>query len=100
MTKADLIQLVAEQAGMTRVRAEVAVHAIFDSMAEALMRNERIEIRGFGSFTNRDYPPYEGRNPRTGEIIFVKEKRQPFFKVGKDLRDLISEPLVKNEGVH
>ena len=96
MTKADLIQLVAEQAGMTRVRAEVAVHAIFDSMAEALMRNERIEIRGFGSFTNRDYPSYEGRNPRNGEIIFVKEKRQPFFKVGKDLKDLISEPLVKS----
>ena len=55
MTKADLINLIAEKANITRVKAETVVNTIFDSMVEALMRNDRIEIRGFGSFVNRDY---------------------------------------------
>ena len=94
MTKSDLIQFITDQTGMTRVRSETAVNAIFDSMIEALMKNERIEIRGFGSFVNRDYEAYKGRNPQTGEVIHVRQKRTPFFKVGKDLRELISEPLI------
>jgi integration host factor subunit beta len=96
MTKSDLIQLISDQAGMTRVRAEAAVNAIFDSMIEALVKNERIEIRGFGSFANRDYEAYKGRNPRSGEVIHVAQKRMPFFKVGKDLRELISEPQLSD----
>ena len=82
---------------MTRVRSEAAVNAIFDSMVEALMKNERIEIRGFGSFVNRDYDAYTGRNPRTGEVINVNKKRMPFFKVGKDLKELIIEPSVNDQ---
>ena len=96
MTKSDLIQLITDQTGMTRVRSEAAVNAIFDSMIEALVKNERIEIRGFGSFVNRDYGAYKGRNPRTGEVIHVRQKRMPFFKVGKDLRELVSEPLISD----
>ena len=96
MTKSDLIQLITDKTGMTRVRSEAAVNAIFDSMIEALVKNERIEIRGFGSFVNRDYNAYKGRNPRTGEVINVSRKRQPFFKVGKDLRELISEALLSD----
>lgn len=91
MTKADLINLIAEKADITRVKAETVVNTIFDSMVEALMRDDRIEIRGFGSFVNRYYEPYKGRNPRTGEIINVDEKKLPFFKVGKELKDEINK---------
>lgn len=90
MTKADLINLVADKAGITLVKAEAVVNTIFDSMVEALMQNDRIEIRGFGSFVNRKYDAYKGRNPRTGEIINVDEKKLPFFKVGKELKDDIN----------
>ena len=90
MTKADLINLVSEKAGITRVKAEAIVNTIFDTMVEALMRDDRIEIRGFGSFVNRKYDAYQGRNPRTGEIINVEEKKLPFFKVGKELKEDIN----------
>lgn len=91
MTKADLINLIAEKASITRVKAETVVNTIFDSMVEALMRDDRIEIRGFGSFVNRQYESYQGRNPRTGEVINVGEKKLPFFKVGKELKDDINQ---------
>jgi integration host factor subunit beta len=91
MTKADLINLIADKAGITRVKAETVVNTIFDSMVEALMRDDRIEIRGFGSFVNRQYDSYKGRNPRTGEVINVDEKKLPFFKVGKELKDAINK---------
>jgi integration host factor subunit beta len=90
MTKADLINLIAEQANMTRVKAETIVNTIFDSMVEALLRGDRIEIRGFGSFVNRHYDAYKGRNPRTGEVINVEQKKLPFFKVGKELKEEIN----------
>lgn len=90
MTKADLINMIAERAGITRVKAETVVNTVFDSMIEALMQNNRIEIRGFGSFVNRHYEAYQGRNPRTGEVINVDEKKLPFFKVGKELKEEIN----------
>ncbi len=91
MTKADLINLISEKAGITRVKAETVVNTIFDSMVEALMRDDRIEIRGFGSFENRRYGSYKGRNPRTGEVINVKKKKVPFFKVGKELKEDVNK---------
>ncbi len=90
MTKADLINLIADKAGITRVKAETVVNTIFDSMIESLMKDDRIEIRGFGSFVNRQYGSYKGRNPRTGEVINVDEKKLPFFKVGKELKEEIN----------
>lgn len=86
MTKAELVLLVSEKGGITKLKAETVVNTIFDSMVEALLKNDRIEIRGFGSFVNRQYDGHSGRNPRTGEVIQVKEKRLPFFKVGKELK--------------
>ena len=71
---------------MTRAHAESVVDEVFDCIAEALKRGESVEIRGFASFTLRSYREYDGRNPRTGEIIHVKTKRLPFFKVGQELR--------------
>lgn len=90
MTKADLINVIAEKAGITRVKSEAVVNTIFDSMTEALKHNNRIEIRGFGSFVNRMYGAYKGRNPRTGEVINVSQKKLPFFKVGKELKEDIN----------
>lgn len=90
MTKADLINHIAEKSNITRVKAETVVNTIFETMVEALIRGDRIEIRGFGSFVNRQYGAYKGRNPRTGEVIEVGEKKLPFFKVGKELKDEIN----------
>ncbi len=92
MTKADLINKISEKAGITRVKAEIVVNTVFDSMIESLMKDDRIEIRGFGSFVNRKYDSYKGRNPRTGEVINVEEKKLPFFKVGKELKEDVNNP--------
>ncbi|MCB0342551.1 MAG: integration host factor subunit beta [Pseudobdellovibrionaceae bacterium] len=86
MTKADLINLISEKANITRVKAETVVNTVFDSMVEALMKDDRIEIRGFGSFENREYSARKGRNPRTGEVIDVDQKKIPFFRPGKELK--------------
>ncbi len=90
MTKSDLIEHLSVSKGIPKSQAEVVVDIVFDCLAQAMGRNERIEIRGFGSFEMRTYQAYDGRNPRTGEAVPVKPKRLPFFKVGKDLRDRVN----------
>jgi integration host factor subunit beta len=90
MTKSELIDAVARRTQITKSRAELVVNCVFDSMTSALERGEGIEIRGFGSFTVREYKPYSGRNPRTGRAVPVPEKRLPFFKVGKELKELVN----------
>jgi integration host factor subunit beta len=67
------------------------VNTVFDAMIQALEQGEGIEIRGFGSFTMRPYKPYSGRNPRTGQAVSVPAKRLPFFKVGKELKELVNQ---------
>jgi len=89
MNKSELVEILAEKAKITRKRAEAVVNLIFDSMTDALVRGERIEIRGFGSFTTKHYGAYTGRNPRTGETIHVPPKKLPFFKVGKELKERV-----------
>lgn len=93
MTKSELIEKLSETLKLPAGKAEAIVNTVFDSMVKALERGEGIEIRGFGSFTVRKYRAYEGRNPRTGETVHVAEKRLPFFKVGKDLRDRVNAGL-------
>ena len=90
MTKADLIDVVAERLKLPRGRAELLVGHVFDSMVDALKKGDGIEIRGFGSFSIREYREYEGRNPRTGEAVHVRPKRLAFFKVGKELRERVN----------
>jgi integration host factor subunit beta len=68
------------------------VNLVFDQMTEALKRGDRIEIRGFGSFTSKSYDAYTGRNPKTGDPIHVPAKRLPFFKVGKELKERVDYP--------
>ena len=89
LTKSDLIDQLSTLAKLPRGTAEQIVNTIFDSMVDALVREQRIEIRGFGSFEVRSYKAYTGRNPRTGEPVEVAPKKLPFFKVGKDLRERV-----------
>lgn len=89
MNKSELIEVIAEKSKIPKKRAEEAVNLVFDSMSQALVRGDRIEIRGFGSFVNREYESYTGRNPRTGESIHVAPKKLPFFKVGKELKERV-----------
>src|SRR5690349_4667872 len=90
MTKSELIDAIAGRGELTKARAELVVNCVFDAMTEALEQGEGIEIRGFGSFTVRPYKPYNGRNPRTGQPVPVRAKRLPFFKVGKELKELVN----------
>jgi len=93
MTKSDLIAHVAELNKVSKGRAEELVNMIFECLGDALRRDERVEIRGLGSFETRRYGAYKGRNPRTGDSVAVKPKRLPFFKAGKELKDLINTDL-------
>ena len=89
MTKSELAQTLVDKRGLSLKVAELVVNTIFDSMADSMKRGERIEIRGFGSFVVKEYGAYEGRNPKTGAKIHVPPKRSPFFKVGKELREMV-----------
>jgi integration host factor subunit beta len=86
MNKSGMIELVAAERGISFKKAEEVVNTVFDSMTDAMLAGDRIEIRGFGSFVVNDYKSYTGRNPKTGESIAVRPKRLPFFKVGKELK--------------
>ena len=89
MTKSDLVQTVAEKLKLPNGKAELIVNTIMDAMADALVKGERIELRGFGTFEVRSYKGYEGRNPKTGTAVQVRPKRLPFFRVGKELRERV-----------
>lgn len=90
VTKSDLVEQLSDRVQLPKGKAEFVVNTIFDAMEAALKEGERIEIRGFGSFEVREYKSYEGRNPRTGDPVYVKPKRLPFFKVGKELKDRVN----------
>ena len=90
MTKAQLIESVSEQLnGLTKRQTEIIINAIFDSIKSSLSKGDKIEIRGFGSFRLRRRKTREGRNPKTGELVSVNAKNVPFFKAGKELKELV-----------
>ena len=89
MNKSELVEALANEKNLTYKKSEEIVNIIFDSMSDTLSHGGRIEIRGFGSFIVKDYKAYMGRNPKTGEVINVSPKKLPFFKVGKELRELV-----------
>lgn len=91
MTKADLVNVIMEKAKLQHKQAEAVVNLVFDMMCDSLKKDDRIEIRGFGSFVNRTYGSYQGRNPKTGQIVQVPPKRVPFFKVGKELKERVDQ---------
>ena len=89
MNKSELIEQLSLKKNIPNKRAEDVVNIIFGSLTEAMVEGERIEIRGLGSFVIKDYETYTGRNPKTGELITVRPKKLPFFKVGKELKERV-----------
>jgi integration host factor subunit beta len=87
MKKSDLVVALAKGAELSSGKSEEIINMVFRTMSGALIRGERIEVRGFGSFEVREYQAYLGQNPKTGEKIAVEKKRLPFFKAGKELRE-------------
>ena len=97
MTKSDLIQILSERYGQIPARdVEQAVKAIVEHMAETLSAGNRIEIRGFGSFSIRYRPPRLGRNPKTGTRVELGSRYVPHFKPGKGLRDRVNDAFQEN----
>lgn len=90
MLKSDLVSLLVERRNLPLRKAEQAIEIFFSSMKDALARGENIEIRGLGSFHVKNYKAYEGRNPKTSEIIHVAAKRGVLFRTGKQLRDRLN----------
>lgn len=89
MTKAELVEMVAEEINLTKKQTEVIVNILFNSITEALSRGDKVELRGFGSFRIRNRNPREGRNPKTGDTVHIPAKKVPFFKAGKELRAMV-----------
>jgi len=89
MNKIDIINKLAEDMKLNQKVAKIAVDTIVDTIKKAITKGERVEIRGFGSFTLRQYKAYKGRNPKTGDLVDVKPKKLPYFKVGKELKEMI-----------
>ena len=89
MNKADLVNELKNQNGFTRQQAENVVDIFFDTMADALAKGERVEIRGLGSIFVKEYKSYTGRNPKSGEPVKVKPKKLPFFRCGKELKERV-----------
>ena len=91
MTKSELIEKLAEVNGtLNRKESEMLVNIVFDSMSEALRSGDKVEIRGFGSFTVRERDAREARNPKSGEVVEIPSKKVPFFKTGKELRERVN----------
>lgn len=93
MTKAELVEEVSRVSDLTKKHSEVIVDTVFRSIIVALQKGEKIELRGFGSFRLRQREPRKGRNPKTGARVDVPPKRVPYFKPGKELKDLINHEL-------
>lgn len=98
MNKSELIERLAEKCGINTMQSEEIVNLIYRQMRDTMVQGGRIEIRGFGSFVVKEYQPYQGRNPKTGEKIPVPPKKLPFFKVGKELKERIDVVDDKKEG--
>ena len=90
MTKAELAHEVADNSDLNKQQAKVAVQAVLDSIVKALRSGDRIEVRGFGSFCLRERNARVGRNPKTGESVQVPAKTVAYFKLGKELKELIN----------
>ena len=90
MTKSELTEALSEELNLPIRTASDIVNTIFATMTEALVNMRHIELRGFGSFSVKQYDSYTGRNPKTGKEIKVKDKKLPFFKVGKHLKEAVN----------
>jgi integration host factor subunit beta len=91
MTKSELIEKVLQSHGVLNAKvSEIVVNTVFDSIEEALKSGDKVEIRGFGSFTIRERLGREARNPKSGEVVRIPSKKTPFFKTGKELKERVN----------
>jgi integration host factor subunit beta len=90
MTKAELVEQVSDKIKLTKKQTEVIVNTIFGSITDALSDGDKVELRGFGSFRIRHREAREGRNPKTGVSVHIPSKKVPFFKAGKELREMVN----------
>lgn len=97
MTKAELVEEVAKAADLTKKDSEVIVDEVFRNIILALNRGDKIELRGFGSFRVRKRDARRGRNPKTGEPVDIPAKTVPYFKPGKELKELINGKLAGDD---
>lgn len=98
MTKAELVDEVARVVQLTKKQAETIVNIVFDSIVDSLRAGQKIELRGFGSFRLRSRKSRTGRNPKTGEKVEVPSKKIPYFKPGKELKELINKAAGESRG--
>ena len=89
MNKLELISALKNEANISKAEAAKVVQIFFSSMADAMARGERVEIRGLCSFFVKNYKSYTGRNPKTGERVIISPKKLPFFKAGKELKERV-----------
>jgi integration host factor subunit beta len=96
MTKSELIDVIAKKQNMLAYRdVELAVKCILEQMSQALASGERVEVRGFGSFSLHYRPPRQGRNPKTGVSVALAGKYVPHFKPGKELRERVNQGFLR-----
>jgi len=89
MNKRDIIEALRDETGLTKEKAMDVVDMFFETISEALAKDDRVEIRGLCSFYVKNYKPYNGRNPKTGEKVSISSKKLPFFKCGKELKERV-----------
>lgn len=92
MTKSELIEAVSSKVtSFSRKDVEIIIDTLFESMTDSLVKGGKVEIRGFGSFKIKDRSGRQGRNPKSGENIFIDSKKVPFFKAGKEIKERIND---------
>tara|TARA_B100000214_G_C23948658_1_gene619267 strand:+ start:914 stop:1207 length:294 start_codon:yes stop_codon:yes gene_type:complete len=95
MTKADIVNEISTKTGLTKIETEVVINSLVTSISDSLMRGERVDIRGFGSFYIKKREAREARNPATNQVIKLSERFVPFFKVSKLLKDKVNKTLLR-----
>jgi integration host factor beta subunit len=97
MKKSDLVEVIAQKNNLPKAQTQQVVEDILEQIAQALARGEKIDLRGFGTFTVRDSAARTGRNPQTGDVIQIPARRVPGFKAGKELRDRCNAEITTNK---
>lgn len=97
MTKQDIVSLVSEATGLTKVETEAVMNGVMSTIIESLKRNERVELRGFGTFGVKHRMPKKARNPGTGETIQLPERFVPTFKPSKNMRSEVNKSLINQK---
>ncbi len=95
MTKADIVDIIAEATGLTKVETETVIDGFLSTIKNSLTEGERVEFRGFGSFSVKKRMPKKARNPGTGEVVYLPERYVPVFKASKLLKKIVTENLTK-----